>query len=544
MKISNFKLKFLLALLIIGGVLRFYNLNWDQGHMFHPDERNIANSVTKIHFFDQLNPGFFAYGGLPIYLYRATGDVLVQFTSDPSWVSDWGKINVIGRFFSALFSTLTIVPLFFLALKLFNQKVAILSAIFYTFTVSSIQTAHFGTTESFLTATVTLIALLSIYLYAKPKLTNYILCAIIVGLSVAAKIIALSFSIFPFIASLITIRTKDNFINNILLFLAFILIGSITSFIFSPYSFLSWDKFMESMRYESGVALGKLPVPYTLQFTNTLQYLFQIKNLFWQMGPVFFFSLLGAVLLLVKMIKEKDTKLFILLSFPIVYFLYVGSWHTKFIRYMTPLIPFFIIFASYALFLIQRKINRIGKLLIAGAVFATALWALAFFSIYTREQTRITASKWIYKNIPAGSKILGEHWDDGLPVSLSSHAPSIYSIEQLTIYDPDNESKINYYVDKLSNADYIVINSRRLYGTLINLPDKYPVTSRYYKLLFAEKLGYKKVAEFTSYPSLFGIEINDDSAEETFQVYDHPKVIIFKNVEYLEKDDYLKIFNL
>lgn len=83
----------------------------------------------------------------------------------------------------------------------------------------------------------------------------------------------------------------------------------------------------------------------------------------------------------------------------------------------------------------------------------------------------------------------------------------------------------------LSNTDYIIFNSRRLYGTLIRLTNQYPLTSRYYKLLFDEKLGYKIVGTFSSYPQLFGIQINDDESEETFQVYDHPKVIIFKNVK-------------
>ncbi|EKE14384.1 MAG: glycosyl transferase family 39 [uncultured bacterium] len=125
--------------------------------------------------------------------------------------------------------------------------------------------------------------------------------------------------------------------------------------------------------------------------------------------------------------------------------------------------------------------------------------------------------------------MLNEHWDDGLPLPLDKFSPGQYSIISLAIYDPDNSEKINYLSTNLANSNYIVLNSRRLYGTLIHLNKKYPITSKYYKLLFSEKLGYKKITEFSSYPSLFGITINDDGSEETFQVYDHPKVIIFKN---------------
>jgi len=56
--------------------------------------------------------------------------------------------------------------------------------------------------------------------------------------------------------------------------------------------------------------------------------------------------------------------------------------------------------------------------------------------------------------------------------------------------------------------------------------------TRFYQGLFAGKLPYKKVAEFTSYPSLtyLGIPLTfpDDCAEEAFTVYDHPRVMIFK----------------
>src|SRR5690348_10414112 len=56
------------ALMMIGGILRIYNLNWGAPFYFHPDERNIASSISQLVFPSQLNPHFFAYGSFPIYL--------------------------------------------------------------------------------------------------------------------------------------------------------------------------------------------------------------------------------------------------------------------------------------------------------------------------------------------------------------------------------------------------------------------------------------------------------------------------------------------
>ena len=46
------------------------------------------------------------------------------------------------------------------------------------------------------------------------------------------------------------------------------------------------------------------------------------------------------------------------------------------------------------------------------------LWGWGFLAIYRRPLTRITASRWIYKNIPAGATVANEHWDDALPFSI------------------------------------------------------------------------------------------------------------------------------
>ena len=111
----------------------------------------------------------------------------------------------------------------------------------------------------------------------------------------------------------------------------------------------------------------------------------------------------------------------------------------------------------------------------------------------------------------------------------------------MTLYElPDDQNKITDQYHKLQRSDYIIIASNRLYTPLQRLNDCavfekcYPLTAQYYQDLFDGKLGFVKIAEFTSYPRIklgnFWITINDDDADESFTVYDHPKIMIFKKI--------------
>jgi len=542
---KKFQTSFLLLIItILAGALRFYNLNWDLGNYFHPDERNIANAVSQIHFFSQLNPHFFAYGGFSIYLYRLAGDLLTFITKNSVWTMNWGNIDIVGRFFSAFFSTLTIIPLYFLAQKISDKKTAFLTIILYAFTVTSIQTAHYGVTESLITLIGVSLCLFSILFLEKASWLLTLILAVILGIGVASKTSAIIFIVIPIPAYLLAVIGKRHTLRKGFLHLIlFLIISFIVFTMFSPYTFLDSSKFLESMRYESGVATGSLPVVYTFQFDHTIPYLFQIKNLFWQIGLDTVFCVLGFIFVLFQALKKREKKLLVFLILPLVYFLYVGSWHTKFIRYVVPIIPFLLISSAILMMKIKSKFHLLGKLFILGTVAVTMIWALAFFSIYLKPQTRIVASEWIYQNIPYGTRILNEQWDDGLPIPIGKFNSSQYQITSLAMYDTDNATKMQYLSVNLSNSSYIIFNSRRLYGTIIHLTDKYPITSKYYRLLFAGKLGYQQVAQFSSYPSLLGLIINDDTSEETFQVYDHPKVIIFKNIANLSAQQLTQILN-
>jgi len=327
-------------------------------------------------------------------------------------------------------------------------------------------------------------------------------------------------------------------------FTRFIFFTFIFFFLFSPFSLLDSKHFFEWWNYENSVVTGKLKleIAYTYQFLKTAPYLFQIENLFWLQGPILEgFSLFGFAYIAYLYFKKRDFKIFLLLIWPIAYFYIVGGWYVKFIRYMAPLLPFLAIFAAKLLIDIEKKWRLAGRTLIIVTLASVLLYSFSFLSIYKKESTRITASKWIYDNIPAQSKILIEWSDDQLPIYLPDRPPVILNLDQLNVYGSDNAGKIDYYANKLSGADYIIISSRRMSGTFSKLPDMFPVTAKYYRLLFAGKMGYDLVGDFHSYPEILGREISDDASEETFQVFDHPKVLIFKNSKKMSAGDYKQI---
>lgn len=142
--------KILILIILFGGVLRFTAVNWDSFGAFHPDERNISWAVTRIHFFKEMNPKFFAYGGLPIYLYRALAESAAYFTKDPSWIQDWGHIAVVGRYASATLSTVSIGLIYLVGAVYFSGNVGLLSAALLAFSPWAIREAHFATTETML----------------------------------------------------------------------------------------------------------------------------------------------------------------------------------------------------------------------------------------------------------------------------------------------------------------------------------------------------------------------------------------------------------
>jgi len=573
----------LLLIILLGAFFRFYNLNWDQGSHLHPDERAIIMFALPLHFPSSvseflspqspLNPHFFAYGNFPLYLLKGAAATLSIF--DKSFDS-YDRINLLGRAISAVVDFGTIILLYFIGKKLFNKIVGTLAAFFYSTSVFPIQASHFYAVDTLLTFFILLTLYQLLRFYEKPSLKNSILVGVCFGASLATKISAIP------LLSAITAAIAIDFLlliakqphkpriwfPHVPRFLKrFIIDGVVilasTAIIFSilqPYAIIDFNTFLRQNMEQSQMTRDAFTFPYTLQYVGKIPYLYELKNIFlWGLGPILAtFSFLGifyVTFLIFKKNKQKKwAQELIFVIFFLSYFAVVGKFAVGWMRYMLPLYPLLCLFgATFVLKVLISPVNRItskkfsifnfqfsiGLLVVLVFIGSILYWPLSFMHIYTQPNTRVLASEWINQNIPLGTTIATEHWDDGLPLGTQNN----YKVLELPMYESDTTIKWANINQTLQQTSYIIIASNRLYTPLMKLTDCkklpagrcYAQTAQYYKNLFNGSLDFKKVAEFSVYPQLsflnFHFSIDDLSADESFTVYDHPKVMIFKKAK-------------
>ncbi len=550
-------------ILLAAFIFRFYGIDWDQGYHLHPDERAITLYTLPLHlpqtveeFFtptSPLNPHFFAYGSFPLYLLKAVS----FFTAllNPT-TGTYNGIHLLGRFLSILFDMATLYVVYLIGKTLNGKWLGILAGGAYAASVLPIQLAHFYAVDTILTFFTTFTLYQLLQFYASPTAKRAVIIGVLFGVSLATKVsatvlifsigtaIALDFLLvfgkqphkvhvwFPRIGRFL----KQFFVHILLMFVFTIL----TFIVFEPYALIDFPTFSDHTIMQAKMTRDTFVFPYTLQYVGKTPYLYEAENIFfWGLGPLLsLVSAGGFVSLLLMLIQYKKTKVdarwIILIVFFITYFGIVGSFAIGFMRYLLPVYPLFAVFAG--VMLAQLFSYHKYRLVLSFLLLGLLTWPVAFTQIYTQPNTRVTASVWITNTIPPGSVIAIEHWDDALPL----FGQEKFSLVTLPLYDPDTPEKWNMMNNNLTRVDYIILASNRLYTPLQKLINCnklpygrcYEKTAQYYKKLFSNQLGFYKAAEFAVYPTipLLNIPIDDQKADESFTVYDHPKILLYKRV--------------
>lgn len=575
---------------LIAAWFRFHGLNWDEGRHLHPDERFLSTVTNDLqwpqnfdNYFDPAvstlspyslpNMGLYVYGTLPVYVVKWVA-ILMDY-------NNYDKITLVGRALSALFDIATIYFLFLIGRRLYGHKVGLLAAFLMSLSVLNIQLSHFYTVDTF----ANLFVVGTIYSVLRANDTgrwlDHATTGLLFGLGLASKLNVIILIVPILIGAGLNLyqRARSGNLQAALehtlvrlftvFFLAALTFRVIHPISFSGPSFWNWSlnqTWVEDIKDQQKTLNGEADLPWIQQWTNRSM-LFPLSNIvLWGLGiPLGLASLAGIGLAVFELVRYRRLEHLLPLAYVGLTFLYHASLFVKFMRYFLPIYPFLILFAAYAILWLWRYAStpherpaeaadaatspkwwdRIGRRLpvrpsqpltlaiAAFVVIGTLVYALAFSSIYSRANSRIQASRWMYQNLPQGSVLANEHWDDWLPIGgldgyISYGDQGMFRAVEMRNYEDDNPDKLNWMVENLTQANYIVLSSNRLYDSIPRLPVRYPLTSRYYKMLFNGELGFERVKEFTSYPTLLGIQIPDQGAEESFSVYDHPRVQIFQ----------------
>lgn len=581
----------LVLILLVAASLRLYGIAWDSGYLFHPDERKIFLIVADLRlpssvpeFFSSespLNPKFFAYGSFPIYLLKLLGFFAPPIPLNVPWREDFVSLAMLGRVLSVLFDLGTIAMTFLLARRLYNATVGLFASACLAVTVLHIQLAHFYAVDTLLT----FLVITTMYFaarYAESKTQrDAILVGISFGLALATKITALplivpiTVAVMP--ASNGAVLARSPALARFLKrwrdalwqarsLLAKILGVALAVFIITqPYVVLDPVRYFGQVGTELLVARGWLDYPYTRQYADTLPFIYPVvQSSVWGMSlPLGILAWAGSALLVWRWFRQRNWRDGFILSWALIYFVITGAQYAKYLRYLLPLLPFLFIMASVVIaHHPSRFVSNVLRVAYSVSLVLAFIYSLAFVSLYSREHPWLTISKWIYANIPAQSTLAIEHWDDALPVPIRSmqgeRAPTEYRTRVLPMYDADDALKIEKVVDALVESDYVILATQRLSATITRLPQRYPISARYYRLLFAGQLGFDLVASATN-PIAFGnIVIVDERweglaspllsaskaivwnwgrADESFTVYDHPIPLVFKKTHALSRDE-------
>jgi 4-amino-4-deoxy-L-arabinose transferase-like glycosyltransferase len=567
------KTAILLFLILLAGFgVRFYGIGWGLPYHFNSDEFLLAANAEMLRTTPSVarlivgERKFFLYPPVLMFLNIALVSASTLFRpfdhSDPASLK---LFYLFARGIVAFFSLATLFMLYFLGRRIFSRSIGLLAAFFLAFTVIHVRDSHFFCTDVPMTFFLVLILYLCSDMVEKKGLKPYFITGIATGIAIATKQTALLVIPVIFVAHLMSIwRGLGNSLAE--RWRVFWLIPSLKKLVVvfgtavlvfliaNPYVVMNPAAFLDMSGRTFEFLKGANQPQWSFQFTGaTVGYWF--TNLFYySLGPALeILCLLGFLWALWRRKWRSDG---LILLFMAVYFFSIGFGYMKFIRYTIPLLPFLCLLgARLAIDLYEMAKARILRIVILAGIAAVALLSvfctLAYLNIYRQDDVRVQASRWIHENIPPGSTVLfnisyatplfGEmffhpQFYDSYTVGYGQDyfvkndfyrlkALNFFTYASASLKPPDKFRK--YVRERLADADYIVMSDEHSEQYPFRARE-YPAVVQFFRRLYDERMGFKLVKTFAVRPSFLGMIFNDDRAELTFRLFDHPKVRIFK----------------
>lgn len=470
---------FLVAIFLLALGLRVWGIGFGLPYPYHPDERGHVAEAARMGVARTIEPTTFAWP--PFYAYilmveyaifliamRLSGQpfevIIKQISFDPS------PLYLLGRTTSALLGALTVLVAYALGKRAFNWLTGLMAAWFVGVGFLLVRESHYAVNDALLTFLSTSSIWGCILVASKGRRQDYILAGITAGLAFATKYTAV-FLVVPLILahmvsskgikrSLSWLKLKDLFLGG-MAFLSSAIIGS-------PYFLLKPGKVWQDV-------IGSIYV-YGQQGFEGWQldtaggYLFYLKTLWWGTGP--YLAILAILGLGITFIKKPKVA-FVLVSYPLLLYLFMGAQKMYFARFILPAIPPLLVLASGTLHTIVRKLARryihsnsaifLGASLLVCSMLVsipTLVDSLRYDFLLSQADTRTIAKEWIEQNIPQGAKIATD-WPHHTPSLSTVERPQPNSLRTYKVLTVGGHGLSDYEIEyyKSQGFEYLIASS-------------------------------------------------------------------------------------
>lgn len=404
---------FLLCLIIFFAfAIRMIGLRFGFPYLFHPDEATAVKRAL-LFFRDGLNPHWF---GMPsFYLYLLHFSYLICYKAEvllglspvlPHLQPDQIPFYFIGRLWSALLGTGTVILVYLTGKKLFSPLAAIGAAFLISVLPLHLIHSHYATVDIPVTFLITLSFCFSASILKERKVRYYLLAGGALGLAAATKYNGL-FALFPFLAAhFLRERRGEKGIRSRIRdpYLFFGLgMAAIAFAVATPYSIIELGRFLQDLSTQSHYLISSGHGPIFIDTKPGALYHLRY-TLYYAGGAVFWVMVVAGLIYALYRRSNADLLVF---SWVVPYFILISIPVVKFSRFFIPMLPFLSLWSA-RLLEIRFKRAYLQRLLLGGWGLG-AVWllfqALAFTGVLSRTDPRIEAKIWLEANLPRPSRI-------------------------------------------------------------------------------------------------------------------------------------------
>lgn len=508
-QLKNRNVQLILLVTLLGFVLRILGLNFGLPHDSRPDEIPILNIIfgqiiapIVNHGNWELNPHFLDYPSLYFYILTAIfaafygiGYLLGWFPTTKSFI--FGSVltptpfHLVLRWFSAISGTIMIVAIAFLAKQWqpSSKRVVFYAALLAATNYLLVRNSHFGSVDILMTLGITLSLWAMLKYRENPTARRLQIACIFCGLSTGVKYPA-AILLLPLWIVLLEQSIKEGKIYWKQYVLSAFLATLLVTFVFlltTPWLLLDFPKFLKDFTYESSYFFK-----YKEPGLESGWVFYPCFALWHGVGlPVLILTILGLVSSLKDTAKRWQNAL--MLSFLLGFYILLGFNERVMTRYVLPLLPVIIVYASTGLELItthlykRLKVEReapqqiIAVFLVLLACLPSLWMSFAFDRLLMKEDTRQLAEKAILRNVPPSTLIATGPWLGRLrlprtytqwPVAEPTYASDLPP-KDIMIQRIDSKTLlINSYGDleklrKLGIRYVVIFEGHRFYGNRI-----------------------------------------------------------------------------